>query len=83
MRKLAIVLTATVAMLFAGPLAWKAEAATLTSAVSIGAKAQTYSPIENTACYSGVASVPQDATGFVVREGGAGAPFARLTGAAP
>ena len=51
MRKLAIVLTATVAMLFAGLLAWKAQAATLTSAVTIGAKAQTYSPIGNTACY--------------------------------
>ncbi len=83
MRKLAIVLTAPVAMLFAGLLAWKAQAATSTSAVTIGAKAQTTHRSRTLPATSGVASVPQDATGFVVRGGGAGAPFARLTGAAP
>ncbi len=43
MRKLAIVLTATVAMLFAGLFAWNAEATTFTGATGIGA--HNYSPI--------------------------------------
>lgn len=51
MRKLAIILTATVAMLFAGLLAWNADATTVSGAVTIGAK--TYSPIvEETGCRS-------------------------------
>jgi hypothetical protein len=49
MRKLVIVLTATVAMLFAGLLAWNAEATTVTGPVAVGAK--THSPIvEETGC---------------------------------
>jgi hypothetical protein len=43
MRKLAIILTATVAMLFAGLLAWNAEATTVTGAVPFGTK--NFSPI--------------------------------------
>ena len=44
MPKLAIVLAATVALLFAGLIAWNAEATT-SGAAAIGAKA--YSPIVN------------------------------------
>jgi hypothetical protein len=56
MRKLAIVLTATLAMLFAGLLAWHAEATTVTGAVTIGAKM--YSPIiEETGCRSNAPAV--------------------------
>jgi hypothetical protein len=52
MRKLTIVLTAMVAMLFAGLLAWKAEATTMAGAVAIGAHAHSYSPIvKEAACF--------------------------------
>jgi hypothetical protein len=45
MSKRAIVMTAGVAILFAGLLAWNAEATTVTGVVTLGAKA--YSPIVN------------------------------------
>ena len=49
MHKLAIVLIAMTAMLFAGLLTWNAEATTVTAAVIFGAK--TYSPIvQDIAC---------------------------------
>ncbi len=50
MRKFAIMLAAALTMLFAGALAWNAQATTVTSA-TIGAKAKNYSPIvHETAC---------------------------------
>ena len=49
MRKLAIVVMAMIAMLFAGLLGWNADATTVAGAVTFGAK--TYSPIvQDIAC---------------------------------
>jgi hypothetical protein len=83
MRKLVIVLTATVALLFAGLFAWNAEATTVTGAVTIGAK--TYSPIveEPVAAAMHLWWGPMAADGgptrSVRRIRGAGAPLASLT----
>jgi hypothetical protein len=51
MRNLAIVLTATLAVLFVGLLALNAEATTVTGSAVFGAKAKNYSPmVQETAC---------------------------------
>lgn len=52
MRKLAIALGVTAAVLFAGGIAWKADATTWrTGTWNLPAAAKDYSPIENVACY--------------------------------
>jgi len=52
MRKLAIAVGVATAVLFAGGIAWKADATTWRSATwNLPAAAKNYSPIENTACY--------------------------------
>jgi hypothetical protein len=51
MRKFAIALGITAAVLFAG-VAWKADATTWRSGtLNLPSAAKNYSPIENTACY--------------------------------
>ena len=47
MRKLITALAATGAMLIAGSIAWKAEAATVTGVGSLSPLTKTYSPVEN------------------------------------
>jgi hypothetical protein len=52
MRKLAIALGLTAALVFAGGVAWKADATTLSStSVTLPHAAKDYSPVEKTACY--------------------------------
>jgi hypothetical protein len=53
MRKLAIVLAATTVMVFAGALAWKADATTLTGVGGLPTVTKSYSPIENVRCVCG------------------------------
>jgi hypothetical protein len=50
MRKLLVTLTATVAILLASSLAWKADAQTTRGATNLPAQAQNFSPIEKAAC---------------------------------
>jgi hypothetical protein len=50
MRKLAITLAVTAALVGAGLFAWKAEATTSTAAAGIGATAKDYSPVKKAAC---------------------------------
>jgi hypothetical protein len=50
MRKLAVALTAAAAILFAGTLAWKAEAETWRGAKDIANTAQNFTPIQQAAC---------------------------------
>jgi hypothetical protein len=51
MRKLAIALGMTAAVVFAGSLAWKADATTLSSgAIHLPSAAKNYSPVEKTGC---------------------------------
>lgn len=51
MRKLAIALGITVAVLFAGSLAWKADATTLSSGtITLPTAAKNYSPVEKAGC---------------------------------
>jgi hypothetical protein len=51
MRKLAMTLAVTAAVLGAGFLAWKAEATTNIATATMGAMAKTYSPIRKAACH--------------------------------
>jgi hypothetical protein len=52
MRKLAIALGVTAALLLGGGVAWKADATTWRSGtLNLPSAAKTYSPIEKTACY--------------------------------
>jgi hypothetical protein len=52
MRKLAIALGVTAAVLFAGGVAWKADATTWRSGtLNLPSAAKNYSPIEKTGCY--------------------------------
>ena len=50
MRKLVIALTATVAMLFAGSLVWKAEATTPVGDPGVAATVKNFSPVIKAAC---------------------------------
>jgi hypothetical protein len=51
MRKLAIALGVAAAMLFAGGVAWKADATTWrTGTLYLPSAAKNYSPVEKTAC---------------------------------
>jgi hypothetical protein len=51
MRKFAIALGMTAAVVFAGSLAWKADATTLSSgAIHLPSTAKNYSPVEKTGC---------------------------------
>jgi hypothetical protein len=58
MRKLLTTLTAT--MVFAGSVAWKAEAATITGIGSLPPQAKTYLPLERVDCFLGPCSRPPD-----------------------
>jgi hypothetical protein len=49
MRKLAVALAVSAAVLFAGGVAWKADAATWTGTLNLPSAAKNYSPIETTA----------------------------------
>jgi hypothetical protein len=52
MRKLAIALGVAAAMVFAGGLAWKADATPLkTGTLNLPSAAKNYSPVEPAACY--------------------------------
>ena len=52
MRKLAIALGVTAAVLLAGSLSWKADATTLSSGtLNLPSAAKNYSPVEKTGCY--------------------------------
>jgi hypothetical protein len=52
MRKLAIALGVTAAVLLAGSLSWKADATTLSSGtVNLPSAAKNYSPVEKAGCY--------------------------------
>jgi hypothetical protein len=52
MRKLAIALGVTAAMLLGGSLTWKADATTLSSGtVNLPSDAKSYSPVEKAGCY--------------------------------
>ena len=52
MRKLAIALGVTAAMLLAGSCAWKADATTLSSGtVNLPSATKNYSPVEKAGCY--------------------------------
>ena len=53
MRKLITAMAATAAILIAGSIAWKAEAATVTGVASLPPLARTYSPVENVRCVCG------------------------------
>lgn len=78
MRKFAIALGMTAAVLFAG-VAWKADATTWRSGtLNLPSAAKNYSPIENTACYGWAAIARQVSTGSVARAA-AGARAASLT----
>jgi hypothetical protein len=50
MRRMAIALAATAAILSAGSLAWKADAQTTRGAAAISATARNFTPIEKAAC---------------------------------
>jgi hypothetical protein len=50
MRKLLFTVTAMTAILFAGSLAWQAEAQTSRGAATVRAAGQNFSPIEKAAC---------------------------------
>jgi hypothetical protein len=50
MRKLAIALAVTGAVIGAGLFAWKAEATTGMAAATLGAAAKNYSPVQKTGC---------------------------------
>jgi hypothetical protein len=50
MRKLVFTVAATAAILFAGSLAWQAEAQTSRGAATVGATIKNFSPIEQAAC---------------------------------
>ncbi len=51
MRRLAIALGVTAAVLFAGTFMWKADATTLSSGtVNLPSAAKNYSPVEKTGC---------------------------------
>jgi hypothetical protein len=52
MRKLAIALGMTAAVLFAGTFAWKADATALSSGtLNLPSAAKNYSPVEKAGCY--------------------------------
>lgn len=52
MRKLAIALSVSAALLFAGGTAWKADAASWRAGTfNLPTAAKNYSPLEQTACY--------------------------------
>ena len=66
MRKLAIALGVTAAVLFAGGVAWKADATTWTSGtLNLPSAAKNYSPIETTACRGWAVTARRDSTGGV------------------
>jgi hypothetical protein len=50
MRKVAVALAATAAILFAGSLAWNADAQTTRGAAAVSSVAQNFTPIEKAAC---------------------------------
>ena len=50
MRKMALIVIATVVMLFAGALDWRAEATTLNGASYLPAVTKNFSPVERVAC---------------------------------
>ena len=59
MRKVAIALSVAAAVLFAGGIAWKADATTWRSGtLNLPSAAKNYSPIENAACYGWGAHCP-------------------------
>jgi hypothetical protein len=59
MRKLAIAMSMSAALLFVGGIAWKADATTWRSeTLNLPSAAKNYSPIEKTACYGWGAHCP-------------------------
>jgi hypothetical protein len=78
MRKLAIALGLTAAVMVAGSFGWRAEATTLSSgAVHLPTAAKNYSPVEKAGCF---APAGVDLAGFGgAADGGAGACPASLT----
>ena len=68
MRKLAIALGVTAAMLLAGSCAWKADATTLSSGtVNLPSAAKNYSPVEKAGCRSAGATLAGTASAGPVR----------------
>jgi len=79
MRKLALALGVSAAVLFAGGIAWKADATTWRSGtLNLPSAAKNYSPIEKTACGGWGGTARRDTPG-VAAHIGAGAGLASLT----
>ena len=58
MRKLVVTLTAATAIMFAGALAWQADAAPWRGAATVGTAVESVNPVEEVACNGRWAKCP-------------------------